>query len=199
MQPDRPTSVTVVAIINLVLGVLGLCMYSCGGLGILMLFSMADRLPPEQRGALRMFQAMEEVIPGYLTYMVVMTLLGVLATAILLVSAIGLLRLNAWGRWLTIGCAVYFIVGTVVNQILQFAWFRPHLERIQREMVPAAGRQPSGQLIGEVFGLGIAFVEVVYAIALLVIMYLPDVRAAFAGEVLAPPPPEDYDDRRFRS
>ena len=92
---QRPTSVTVFAILNLVFAALGVF----GLIGSLTLFTTVDA------GNNPVVKIMQDN-PGYKTWIMASIPLGLAACIVLLASGIGLLSLKPWARWLAIGYAM---------------------------------------------------------------------------------------------
>src|SRR5882672_9663344 len=105
---QRPASVTVFGILNIIFAVVGVF----GIIGSIVMFSTMDasRNP--------VVKIMRES-PAYATWMKLSLPLGLAATMALLTAGIGLLLMKPWARKLAIGYAIYAIafgvLGTVVN------------------------------------------------------------------------------------
>ena len=168
---QRPTSVTVFGILNLVFagfGVLGI-------LGTLALFRM------EGMANNPVVTLMQENAT-YRAYMKASIPLGIVYCLILLLGGIGLLRLRPWGRTLSIIYALLAIVGGLLGVAMNFIYiFFPMLEQAGGGSGPGATAAMAGALGGTVGGL----VGLVYPILLLIFMTRRKVVAAFRS----PPPP----------
>jgi hypothetical protein len=164
---QRPKSVTVFGILNIVFAALGIF----GAIASIVLFLA----PPDPNNP--MIKIMYEN-PASAIWFKVQIPLAILSSAALLAAGIGLLCLKSWARTLSIVYAIYAILfgilGTVVNFMLLY---RPMLEKLQG---PAAAGAIGGMIGGSIGGcLGLA-----YPVLLLFFMFRPTVASAFR-----PPPP----------
>ena len=106
---QRPTSVTVFGILNIVFaafGVLGLIA------SIALFFMPGNSNNP-------VIKIMNEN-PAYATWLKVCIPLGLLSCTALLAAGIGLLRLKPWARKLSIGYAIYAIVFGILGMVVNF-------------------------------------------------------------------------------
>ncbi|MHC4478617.1 MAG: DUF4339 domain-containing protein [Planctomycetota bacterium] len=147
--PERPTSVTVFGILNIVFGGLGaLCM----PFGMCVSFVMPDLFNPTA---------------GAKAWLLFSYIIGFAATIVLLVVGIGLLGLRSWARRWAVGygwfAIVWGIVGTVVNMVLMRSGALGYSEDAMSGAM--------GAVVGEVVGL-------VYYILLIIFMQRPHVKAA---------------------
>jgi hypothetical protein len=177
MPRQRPTAVLVLAILNLVFGGLGLASELCclGGLGWLKIIG------PAQNGSLA---ALFQTVPSYLTFAVVQHVLGLILSALLLVSGLGLLGLRNWARWLAIGYSLASVFVQVYALVVQVFHFDPLIERYLMNssakgtpIDAIAGTQ--GNVVSQIAG---AFFGVIYPIVLLVLLFLPGVVRAFSRQ-----------------
>jgi hypothetical protein len=188
MRHERPASVTALAVLHLVGGILGLLCVTCAG-GFLLaggeqwLAQMgADqdedaRLDQEIEDAVdRKFPAGRAIDYGDLGASLV---LGVL----LIVAAVGLLNLRPWGRALSLVYAVASIVHKalfLVAGIVGFAVRKEVLEEMQRRH-PELGADLTGQLVAHVFYTAVRVLFVIYPIVVLIVLTRPRVVKAFNG------------------
>lgn len=192
---QRPGLVTAVAVINFIFGGLGILGAVCGGIGILFLGAMANAQP--QGGGPNPIKELIEVfenIPGYIPFVIVSMVLGLIAAVMLIVSGFGLLKMRNWARIFCICYGVYLLLNTAVGLVYTYTVVNPAMEkwaadfqkRAQQGQMGKPG-QPGmpppqnpannmGGMIGGVFG---SLINVVYGIGLIVVMMLPDVRRAF--------------------
>jgi magnesium-transporting ATPase (P-type) len=112
---NRPASITVFGVLNLVFGGLGVC----GILGSFVVMLM----PVNARGGNPVMEMMAEN-KLYGAMQMVMMVFGFLATVVLIASGVGLLQSKMYGRTLAIGYSLYsfvsVILGTLVNTIFVF-------------------------------------------------------------------------------
>lgn len=159
---QRPTSVTVFGVLNLVFSVLGLVGIAFSAL---VLFAI-----PQQAAI-----AVNSVPDGWMIFSLAW---GVLAAIVLFVSGIGLLLLRPWGRLAAIGYSIAAIAmsaaGLVVHWLFVvrpvFAAFNGPGETVPPEAVGAA--------IGGLFG---GCIGPIYPVLLWYFMTRPGVAAAFGG------------------
>ena len=122
--------------------------------------------------------------PAYLTWMKIMIPLGLLALAAQLTAGIGLLRLKAWARVLSIVYAIWAILFGLFGLGLNYVFLtRPLMEEAARKQgaeSAAAMGGAMGSLFGGCFGM-------VYPILLLIFMTRPKVIAAFRPAASEPP------------
>ena len=115
--------------------------------------------------------------PTYAAWMKVSMGLGVADVAAKLVAGIGLLRLQAWGRWLSIVVSIYALVMVVVAGVVNYFYL------VQPLLAQAADKQGTehmaavGGAIGGIFG---SCFGLIYPVLLLIFMFQPKVKAAFA-------------------
>jgi hypothetical protein len=162
---QRPTSVTVFGILNILFAAVGVI----GTIGSIVMLSTMDA---SRNPVVRIIREN----PGYAAWMKLSLPLGLAATAALLTAGIGLLRMKPWARKLAIGYAIYALafglLGTVVNYLFLM---RPMLEEASRKQGPEAAAAIGGAIggtIGGCFGM-------IYPILLLIFMTRPNLVAAF--------------------
>ncbi len=193
---QRPTAVTVIAVINFIVGGLGLLGLLCGGAALLFLFSVLGNVnpPPGQPNPLKEVQGLFESIPGYIPFIIASSVLGGIWAIVLIVAGVGLLRMRRWARLACLVYAIYTILGTVGSTIYTFAVVIPATEKWQadfeaklRRKGPGGAPAPTGppptanMVTNRASAVGGALYGMAYALVLLVVLNLPHVRAAFAG------------------
>jgi len=169
---QRPTSVTIFGILNIVfaaLGVLGLIA------SIALFFMPSDSNNP-------VIKIMHENA-AYALWLKVCIPLGVLSCAALLAAGIGLLRLKPWARKLSIGYAIYAIVFGIVGMVVNFIFLvEPMVKEAQNQQGPEAAGAIGGAIggsFGGCFGL-------IYPVLLLIFMLRPTVVSAFQSSAPSP-------------
>ena len=169
---QRPVSVTVFGILNIVFAVLGVF----GMIGTLVLFSMSE-------ASNNLVVRIMRESPGYAAWLKLTIPFGLLACIVLLAAGIGLLRLKSWARKVSIGYAIYAIAFGLLGMVMNFIFLlRPMLEEAQRRQGPEAAGAIGGAVggtIGGCFGL-------IYPIVLLIFMTRPKVAAAFLPPAVPP-------------
>ena len=169
---QRPTSVIVFGILNIVFAVFGVI-----GLAIsLAMFSLsADSNNPVVK--------LINENPTYAAWMKFSILLSVPGLLALLTAGIGLLCMKSWARILSIIYAIYAIVAGIAGMVANFIFMiRPMLEQAQQQQGSEAAAAVGGAIggtIGGCFGL-------IYPVLLLIFMIRQKVVAAF-HPTIAPP------------
>ena len=109
---ERPTSVTVFAIINLVLGglgVIGLIFWLINKLGLL-------PKSPQENPVLELM----ENSPGFQLFSDISTGLGLVVTILIISASIAMFSLKPWARTVTIGWGLYSILMTIVGVAVSY-------------------------------------------------------------------------------
>jgi len=169
---QRPASVTTFGILNIVFAVFGVF----GILGVIALFSITGTSNNP------VVKIMRES-PAYTAWMKLTIPLGLLTCGILRAAGMGLLRLENWGRKLSIVYAIYAIVFSILGLVMNFIYlFGPLLEEASKKQGPEAAGAIGGAVGGSIGGC----VGLIYPILLLVFMTRPKIVAAFHPP--SPPP-----------
>ncbi len=130
-------------------------------------------------------------IPGYATYMAIMSIIGCITGTALLVSGIGLLRMRSWARWV----AVAYCPVAILLQIANTAYTVIIVNPAKAEMMNKLNANlPQSEMVDNIVTIASGALGLSYAVVLLVMMLLPGVSAAFAGRLPMPGPPQDYYD-----
>lgn len=175
-MPDqpRPSSVTVIAVVAIVFGALGVL---CTPLALLPYLGVGGANP-----MLELVRAH----PLLHAWMLGSTLLNLLLSLLLIAGGIGALSLRAWARLALMAYAVMTLVQSLVGLLVTALALAPLASRSGDD--PAALGALAGGLVGGFVGL--CFNGVVCGLILFV-MTRPEVRVAFGEESrLAPPPAE---------
>ena len=169
---ERPTSVTVIAVINLVLSCLGVLFLTAAivmRLGLVTLPGMEDS--PK-------FQLMQENV-GYRLMTDVMTGLGLVVTIIIIAASIGMFTLKPWARLTTIGWGVYGIVtGLLTMGVDHMLVVNPTLEQY------AGKPEYSAVVVSIAVGYTIAAVFFGYYLLMIFMLMRSHVVRAFTPEPL---------------
>ena len=162
---QRPAAVNTFGILNIVFAALAVF----GTIASLAVFSMTDASNNPLVKVLR-------DNPAYGAWLKFTIVLGLVAAAVLLAAGIGLLRLQPWGRKVSIGYAIYAILFSLLNTVISFLFvLRPLLAEAAQKQGPEAAGAIGGVIggsVGSCFGL-------IYPILLLIFMTRPKVVAAF--------------------
>jgi hypothetical protein len=195
MPRKKHPAVVVVAILQLVFGSIGLCLalYNLSGLPKRMAAASQQNLPPGQRqfSQEEIEKRLEQRFPNYHLMEKAQQGASAFMCLLMITSGIGLLLMQVWARFLTIGYAVLSILLTIANVIYAVAVVLPLMSELTRDLTSQAappGGGPPPQMVAQivqgamVLGVAMAALIVVYPITVLVIMLLPSVGAAFRGE-----------------
>lgn len=159
--PKRPTSVTVLAIIGIILGSLSVL---CSPMGLLPYFVQIG--PPNP-----MIDSVKND-PALFGYMIGSIAVGWVIGLLLLVGSIGALLLKDWARKGLLTYAWIQIVLGVIGFIAMITWFNPR-------MTAAAGSNKAAALGGQIGGMIGAIIGLILPVLILVFMNRPHVKAAF--------------------
>jgi hypothetical protein len=194
---QRPGLVTAVAVMNFIFGGLGLLGAFCLAIMIGGFAALTSNAPAAKPGEpdLKDFFRIFTDIPGYVPFLIASLVLGLIMSIILLTSGFGLLKLRNWARVLCFIYAGYTILSVIGGSVYQYTVVQPAMEKgmvewqnkMQAQMkgpggAPAAPppQNPMGQAGGVVGGIVGSLFNIAYAVALFVILNLPDVKRAFA-------------------
>jgi hypothetical protein len=200
MRRQRTTPILVIAILHLVGGGLGLILSLCGCGGLVMSNALSSAIPtvPQRPGqpppppnANEITKYMDDHVPGYRAFQFGSVALSLLLDVMLISAGIGLLSVQPWARWLSLAYAPLSILIRLVGFVYQLVWVTPAMESLYAQNPAMKGM--SGILSASV-GIG-AFVGLLFAITVLVIMLLPSTAAAFRGEL--PTREDDYEEREL--
>jgi hypothetical protein len=200
-KPDRPTAVFVIAVLNFIFGSLRLLNGLCGGLIILGMVALFNFLIGEMRkknaadakefeDALSVFTN----IPGLVPFLIASLLISIILGVVMIVLGFGLLRMRRWAHGASIVYAIVAILLALGEGGYSMVVVSPAVMKANSEFqeklakqVQAKGRpapppnpfasNPMFNMFGAAIGV---IVGCIYPIAVLVIMFLPNVRAAFA-------------------
>ena len=163
---QRPTSITVLGVLNIVFGALGF---------VAIIFTAVSLMMPAGHTNNPVFEIIRNS-PVLATWMKISLPLGFLSCVVSIAAGIGLLKLKGWARTLSIIYAIYSIVvivlGTAINAIFLM---RPLMEQASQKQGPEAAVLIGGA-IGGTFG---SCFGMIYPVLLLIFMFRPNVKAAF--------------------
>ncbi len=191
MARRRPTAVSVMAILNIIFGSLGLLLGICSGFGMLLIASV-PAVPltpggPPVNITKDLFDFMEREIPGYNAITIAQLVIGyLLLSGLLLAAGIGLLNRQHWAR---IACIVYGAVNIVLllmDLVFKLAFVMPAMTRWQMDFQRRfAGPNPftTNPFLGGSFQIVTAAITslicIGYSALLITMMFLPQVRYWF--------------------
>lgn len=154
--PEKPTVLTVVAVLNLVFGVMGLC----GSVG-----SVVPYIEPFRNLMSPDNPAIDVVYehPWLRAYMFIGAVVGVAVTGLLIAGGIGLLNNRLWGRTLSLAYAWLTIALGVLGTVINIAVVLPLMMEKAKEVDAAvAGGMIGGAIGGAIAGcMGVAYPVVV--------------------------------------
>ena len=165
MDANRPTSVTVFGILNIVWGALGLCGPSA------LLITLRVRTMMENPVMTVMTD--DPLLYGWL---IGSQILGLIAAIVLVAAGIGLLGLKPWARTASIVYAIYAIVGVALGTIINLTVVFPRVAELVQQAPAPRGAGMMGGMVGGTCG---GVVWLAYPILLLIFMTRPKVVAAF--------------------
>jgi hypothetical protein len=225
MTTNRPASVLVIAILNIILGSLGfLCSLCVGGTTLMapQLGKMAKDAQ-EKAGApakasnnmatdpMAQFRLMEKELPNYFIIEGASYIGFTLLSAVLLAGGIGLVGMRGWARTLTILIAFLSILAQAIHLGWTMMAVLPAQRKVQAVMFDQMKAQlgPQAAPITDIANKAQAFnwilpalitgVVIIYFIVVIAILLSGGVRAAFAGGSPPSSGSEDYYDPQVES
>jgi hypothetical protein len=162
---QRPTSVTVFGVLNIVFGALGLLSTLFTGAAVFLVEAQQRQMP-----------GMEEVNPVWEAWLKIIVVVSVVAAFVLITAGFGLLGLRRWGRVLAIVYAVYAITSCVLGVVMQYVFVTQPL--LEQQNNPN-GREAAMMMAG--VSLVSSCAGAIYPLLLWYFMSRPHVVAAFSG------------------
>jgi hypothetical protein len=191
MSKRRPTSVLVIAILQLVFGSLGIVCNACAAVG-----SGIGENPAFQGGGanaeqVKMNEAAkkleektkeieEQKVPGMRAYEIVSQVMGWVLSVAMIISGLGLLKMQGWARGLAIVYAIVSLLHKIVIAVYTFAFLNPAMQEALQQ-IPAEDRKTLETITSFTFIVAnvVVFATMIYPFAVLVVMLLPSVGRAF--------------------
>ena len=171
---QRPISVTVFGILNIVFAALGV-------LGLVITLAMFSASASSNNPV---FKAMQES-PAFMFWMKLTIPLGLITSGALLAAGIGLLLLKPWARILSVVYAIYSIVFGLIGVVVNFfVLVRPMMQAAAEKQGPESAGLVGGAIGGSVGGC----FGMIYPILLLIFMLRPNVKNAFRPADTPSPP-----------
>jgi hypothetical protein len=189
MAQKKPTSVVVIAILQLLFGTLGLILAAVNLSGLQKQLSTLTKQNQQQSiSPERLEEMTQQKVPSFAVVQNVQLGLSALLCAMMIASGIGLLGLRRWARSLGIVYAVVSILSTAGAAAYSFALLAPAYQEIGDEIIRQGGAnaQINGMAIkvSGYIGPGCGLLTVIYPVIVLIVLNLSSVRAAFRGEPL---------------
>jgi len=193
MVPTRPTVILVMAILTILFGSFWALMSLCSG--VVMLLVHTINLP--QLAPMRELpEFLQREVPGYIAVEVSSYVLGLVLSVLLITAGIGLLRMKVWAWRTSVICSAATVVWDIVHTVYQWIYVNPVQARWNEELMR---KQPAGTPNFAAFSENLTVIGTVAAlvftigfpIVLFVVMFLPNVRAAFSRPVPGTAHPDD--------
>jgi hypothetical protein len=195
----RPTSVTVIAILNLVFGTLGLIGGLCSGVGqVISAANIVPQPPPGPRAARtqippdfaeRQQRFLEQEIPFYKVTTMTIIALGFPLSAMLIAAGIGLLGMRRRARKLSliygIVSIVYQVAGFAYTLTLQLPAMNTFFRQLEKE-IPGSAQSVMFLRLILWFTLALVPIGLIYPIVVLVVLTRRKVVAAFEHQPALP-------------
>jgi hypothetical protein len=192
MPRKRPTAVLVIAIFHFIFA-------ACGGIvNMLQVTGAAANLTKLGGGGrddkeAKLQQKIQEDIereieknfPDYKLFQTAEGAFGLVLAGMLLVAGIGLLSMQPWARLLSLLYAVLAILNNIVGAIIAFALVVPATQEALRNMPEVSQQLRQTIEIASMSAVGVGLcVGMVYPIAVLIVMLMPTVTAAFRAPAI---------------
>src|SRR5260370_10865271 len=199
MVRTRPTIVLVMAILTIVFGSIWTLVSLCSGVWVLLFYTIQA---PQLDAALKPMRELSELLqkeaPGYLAMEVTNYALRLVLSVLFIFSGIGLLRMKVWAWRTSVISSAATVVWEIVHTVYQWIYVNPVTARWTEELMH---KQPAGTpnfaALSEnsamkviIAGAALVF-SVGFPVVLLVVMFLPNVRAAFSRPVPGKEHPDD--------
>jgi hypothetical protein len=179
------------AILSFVYGGLGVACSICGGALIFLGIALINQAAAKDKAAQAvkdMVESFRQQLPGVITFLIVSLVVSAILDAMVIIAGIGLMRMRNWGRYLAIFCAVAMLLLHIGSTAYSMAVVGPATEEWQKDFAKKhpelkAGENPFGSnpLMNNISAVAQTATSVAFAVALLVVMLLPSVSAAFRG------------------
>lgn len=179
MRSNRPPAVTFVAVANMIFGVLGMLCACFNGVVMGFMASISPDDPdPFMQSIGQYWQFIVRNIPAYVPIEVALSTYYLVISVLAIVGSVGLLSLRPWGRAIALVFGVSMILVQFGYLLFFFAFVNPVLNRFEGRQNAMGG----GGLMGTGFiEASTSLLALIYAIVVVILLFLPRVSAAFAA------------------
>jgi hypothetical protein len=229
MKRKKPIALLIFGILNLVFGGINLVMHLCCGVVAAGLFfalsSLYQQVPPQDQKELEgLWQAFSNNVPGLIPFVIASLVVSLILGLMQLVSGIGLVKIQNWGRWLCAVWGVLEVVTVSASLFYSIAILSPGMEKAVKDLDQwaekmeqrqrKAGQAPpprqkfttigSGNvLLDNAVSIMMSVLNIGYGLAAFIFMVLPQTSQAIArynapAEELPPERTDDYYDEEFQ-
>jgi hypothetical protein len=192
MARRRPGSLVTFAVLNFVLALLLLI---CGISDLAGIKGEATTVVNGLRSTVDLKEYLQENVAGYAAYPFISLTASILLAAGFVVSGVGLLQVQNWGRILAVVSAAAAMAYQLFDSVYQLGFVIPAVRNLMGG-VPLVGGMAAGAYTGKVVVW--ALLVVAYSIVLLVSMLQGNMARVFAGDYRGQPEPDDDYRRRPR-
>jgi hypothetical protein len=183
----RPTAIVVLAVLNFVFAGLGILSVLCGAILFWVTMAIVTAINMVSVPATgEQTSAALQSIPGFVPYMIASSLLDTIMALLIAIAGFGLLSMRPWARWLSVVYGIYTILASLFGIIYTLTVINPTIQSWQVELARRQGTAPPPASAGDVTRLALPVCAIAYGVALLVVLFLPHVSAAFAGKDYPP-------------
>jgi hypothetical protein len=186
MMRHRPALVLTMGIINLVFGTLALLCGCLATFGQVMTLQTSGGPPPGPANPnLDVAMYIEKQVPGHTAIEIVTCVVITLGALIVIADGVGLILMHPWARWTAIGYAAIVIFYNLAYIVFKVAFVHPAASTYVRTNMGGMNAQSAMVGFNVAFFLVLGFqtgLLILHASALLLVMLLPGVAAAFAGK-----------------
>ncbi|MBM4069961.1 MAG: hypothetical protein FJ271_13565 [Planctomycetes bacterium] len=178
MRANRPPAVTFVAVANMIFGVLGILCACFNGVIMAFMASISANDPdPMLQGIGQYWDFIVRNIPAYVPVEIGLSIYYLVISVLAITGSIGLLSLRNWGRMLSLIFGISMILVQFAYLLFFFAFVNPVLNRFEGRQGAFGGDGIMGTGFLEA---GSSLLALIYAIVVVILLFLPSVSAAFA-------------------
>lgn len=183
----RPTVILVMAILSIIFGSIWVLLGLCTAAQPFLLYNFPLRQPGGQTTYpyRELYEVLQREVPAYRAVEITHIAMGLALAILLIVSGVGLLRMRNWARWTAIFYGAATVLSVLAYSVFSWIYVQPISESWTREFL---SKQPVGTAsfigspgVAAVIAIGSLTFSLAFPVVLLIFMFLPGVRAAFAG------------------